>query len=376
MKRWQLKGLEDGSFAEKMLQTNCSWLKDMAGCPQDPIHHAEGDVLTHVLSVCREISGRPSFRSCSPEEQQVLAWAALLHDVAKPQCTVHDPDGRIRSPGHSLKGALRARQILWELDCPFELREQVCALVSHHMAVFWALERDDPTRLVREIALHCRCDHLATLAEADALGRVCPDADSLLERVELFRELAQESDCYQQSFEFASDLARFRYFQGKWHNPEIPPYEDFRCKVILMSGLPGAGKDTWIETKAPPWPVISLDAIRRDLKIDPSAPQGKVVDLAREQAREHLRFKQNFIWNATNISRRLREKNLSLFLEYGAHVQVVYLDTRLATLESRNREREQSVPWKAIENMVSKWEVPTLTEAHQVSYVKAGGAGA
>ena len=29
-----------------------------------------------------------------------------------------------------------------------------------------------------------------------------------------------------------------------------------------MSGLPGAGKDTWVRTNLPDWPAVSLDAVR------------------------------------------------------------------------------------------------------------------
>ena len=73
-----------------------------------------------------------------------------------------------------------------------------------------------------------------------------------------------------------------------------------------MSGLPGAGKDTWIARHAPDLPVISLDMIRRELKVTPADDQGAVAALAKSRARELLRRQQSFIWNATNITRALR----------------------------------------------------------------------
>ena len=361
-----LDGLDDGSFFSQLLEQNTPWLTELRGCPQDPIHHAEGDVLTHVGLVCSELSKLRAFTEANQDDKQILAWAALLHDIAKPACTIHEENGRISSPGHAAKGALRARKLLWMLDCPFPIREAICGLVLYHMKVFWVLERDDPTRLVREISLSCSCHLLSTLAQADALGRHCPDTQQLLDRVELFRELAKEANCLHTKADFASDTARFQYFQGKWHNPEIAPFEDFPCEVLLLSGPPGAGKDTWIKEQGPDWPVVSLDQIRQELKIPPTASQAKVADVARERARVHLRSGTNFIWNATNLSRMIRRKSLSLFLDYGAKVKIVYLEQPIKILEQRNREREAAVPWKAVEKMLGRWEIPTALEAHTI----------
>ena len=365
---WRLEGLDDGRFWSNLLASGEPWLDEMNGCAQDPHFHAEGDVFTHVEMVCGELSKLPEYLSLSPADKQVVAWAAALHDVAKPHCTITDPDGRIRSPGHASKGALTARRLLWQRNCPFDIREEVCGLVHYHMKVFWALEQEEPARLARRVSLRCRPRLLALLAQADALGRYCPDAQDLLQRVELFRLLCQENECYEKPAQFASDLCRLRYLDGRWHNPEIAPFEEFRCEVVLLSGLPGSGKDTWIKEQGPRWPVVSLDAIRQELKIHPTANQGAVINLARDRAREYLRAKQNFIWNATNLSLLVRRKCLSLFFEYGARVRIVYLEKPPAVLEQRNQDREHCVPWKAIDTMVRKWDVPLLTEAHQVEY--------
>lgn len=365
MYSWRIKDPTQPDYLAPYLQED--WMRAMAGAVQDPIHHAEGDVLTHVSWVCRELTALDEYRRLPADEQQVLAWAALLHDVAKPECTVHEGD-RVRSPSHAERGARKARKILWFLNCPFEIREQICSLVRYHMTVFWALERDDPIRLARQISLHCRCDHLALLAQADALGRACADTQDLLDKVALFRELASEAGCLKEPMPFASPTARFRYFQGKWHNPELEPWQEFRSRVIVMAGLPGAGKDTWIARYAPPWSVISLDALRQELKIAPTGPQGKVLEVARERARQYLRAGEPFIWNATNISRSMRQKPISLFLEYGAQVRIQYVEVPPLILEHQNRNREAPVPFKAIEGMLAKWEVPSLTEAHECQH--------
>ena len=63
-------------------------------CPQDPVHHAEGDVGLHTRRVCSELTGLEAWRQLHPEERSILFAAALYHDVAKPLCT-RDEMGQI-----------------------------------------------------------------------------------------------------------------------------------------------------------------------------------------------------------------------------------------------------------------------------------------
>ena len=84
-------------------------LKD---CPQDPIHHAEGNVWIHTRMVLEALADDQHFRHLPTEQQLVVFTAALLHDVAKPATTVVEPDGRVTAKGHSSRGAIMARTIL------------------------------------------------------------------------------------------------------------------------------------------------------------------------------------------------------------------------------------------------------------------------
>ena len=81
-------------------------------CPQDPIHHAEGDVGIHTRMVVEALVSDNEWQSLPPIEQSYVFWAAVLHDVGKPAVTKHEDDGRISSRGHSRVGASIARQCL------------------------------------------------------------------------------------------------------------------------------------------------------------------------------------------------------------------------------------------------------------------------
>src|SRR5262249_21591061 len=212
---------------------------------------------------------------------------ALLPGVAKPACRrePEEPGGHVEFPNHARRGAIMARTILWRLGVPFALREQICALVRHHLKPFSPIERADARRLALEVSQTARCDRLALLAEADARGRICQDLDRLLDNITLFTEFCREEGCLDQPFAFPSDHARLLYFRQGDRSPDYVPHENLGSEVVLLSGLPGAGKDYWVRTQLPGWPAISLDELREDLDVSPTDEQGTVLQRAREQAR-------------------------------------------------------------------------------------------
>lgn len=116
-------------------------------------------------------------------------------------------------------------------------------------------------------------------------------------------------------------------------------------------------------------PVISLDDIRRSLKVSPTDSQGAVANIAREQAKDYLHGHQPFVWNATNITAQTRESLVSLFETYHAHVRIVYLETDWHTLLNRNSSREEMVPIQATDRMLEKLSPPEAYEARQVEWL-------
>ena len=256
------------------------------------------------------------------------------------------------------------------MGAPFQLRETICSLVHYHGLPLWALEKEDPRKAVIRASLQVNTTLLAMLASADVMGRIAHDQEELLYRTGLFQALCEETGCWGRPYEFSTPSARFHYFQKEDSYPDFVPFDNVGATVVLLSGLPGAGKDTYTKKHYNDWPVINLDDIRKVHKISPTdrSGNGTVVQLAKEKAREYLRAKKDFVWNATNITRQMRDQLIRLFVTYKAFVRIVYIEAAYQKLHHQNNSRTAVLPRQVIERLIDKLEVPLLEEAHEVRY--------
>ncbi|AYL96485.1 HD domain-containing protein [Mucilaginibacter celer] len=353
------------------LETRFDWVKRMEDVPQDAIYHAEGNVAIHTQMVLDALLTEPSYKQLPTQQQEILWAAALLHDVEKYSTTVIEPDGRITSNGHARKGAMTARQILYrDIPTPLAIREQVVGLVRYHGLPLWIFEKPDPVKALIMAGMEVNTQWLALLARADVLGRICDDQDDMLYKVDCFEAFCREQNCWGNAHNFETNEAKMYYMQREDTYPDYVPFEQPVFEVILMSGLPGAGKNTYIKKYYPDMPVVSLDDIRIARGISPTykSGNGMVIQEAKEQARIFLRKQQGFIWNATNISRQMRMQLVELFTTYKASVKIIYVEVPYADLLKQNRNREAAIPDAALEKLTDKLEVPALWEAHEVLY--------
>lgn len=133
----------------------------MHGVEQPPQYHPEGDVWVHTLMLLDHLQPH-----CSP----TLAWGMLLHDVGKPVTFTAPQDGndRIRFNGHAEAGVEIAKDILARLKFSNDDRDQILALIKHHMQ-FGDVEKMKPSTLKRFLRLPHFEEHLA-LHYADVMS--------------------------------------------------------------------------------------------------------------------------------------------------------------------------------------------------------------
>lgn len=352
----------------------------MAKREQNPLWHGEGDVWRHTQMVCEELLRLRDYQKLPLLQKQEVFLAALLHDVGKIPCTKME-EGQWISPNHTAVGARMAREFL-RMACglggtlrQLKIRETICNLIRYHSVPTHILDQKSPeNRLLKiasngELAEDFTVELLCILAEADVRGRIYEKMEESVEIVELCTQLAKETGCAQGPFSFPSPYAEYACLSGRKVVPGQDLYDDTWGEVILLSGLPGTGKDTWIQKELGEIPVVSLDEFRKQMGILATEDQGPVAAAARKRAKEYLRKKQPFVWNATNLTPSLREKQVRLFQDYHASVRIVYLETGWEEELRRNQERKDVVPQEAIRGMQRKLVVPERFEAERVEWI-------
>ena len=148
--------------------------------------HHKYDVYTHTAHVVAAV--HPTL---------TLRWAALLHDVAKPQCFTLDEEGVGHFIGHAEQSAQMADDILRRLKAPTALREQVAFLVEAHM-----LELPPDIKVLRRRVSKFGMEaisHLLQLKKADCAGTgtIAGDDGKILETEALLEQIKQENSCLQ-----------------------------------------------------------------------------------------------------------------------------------------------------------------------------------
>lgn len=339
----------------------------MAVCAQDSLWHAEGDVWMHTRMVCEQLTHLEEWPALPASERIILIFTALLHDAAKPLTVQVDPQsGRITTPKHAVRGERLSRCLLRDVGCDLVTREEIARLVRYHGRPAFALTRAQPENEVASLSWLANVRLLYLFALADSRGRTTHEMTRPEENLHLFRMLAEELDCYDRRYAFASDQARVEFFRQAEPNRHYVPHFEERCVVTLIAGIPGAGKDRWLQTQMPGVPMVSLDQLRDEMGVSAVENQGQVAQAARERCREFLRAGVSFAFNATNLLRQTRRRWLDLFYDYGARMEIVYLEPPLQQILTQNRQRPDSVPESVVCALAEKVEPPTWDEAHSL----------
>jgi tRNA nucleotidyltransferase (CCA-adding enzyme) len=161
---WGLRYMREGEILER----KHPMLFRLINCEQSPANHPEGDVWEHTLQVVDIAAGGKHCSRC-PE---VLMFAALLHDIGKPD-TTRVRDGKITAYGHDLKGEKLARIFLSKLKAANSLIEGVCRLVREHMhpVLLYKTREKVSDKAIRKLVNRINVRELMLLAEADFKGR-------------------------------------------------------------------------------------------------------------------------------------------------------------------------------------------------------------
>jgi len=207
------------------------------------------------------------------------------------------------------------------------------------------------------------------VAEADMRGRVYHAKANVLADLELVQMMAEEEGCWTSPKRFADAHTRLSYFRSQGGIPgDYPFHQEAGSRVVVVAGLPASGKNTWVARHHAELPVISFDDAKAELGLAHGDNAGAAVHLAHDRAKDLLRQRAPFVWNATHLTPLMRQKTLDLLYAYKAEVELVYLESDERTIKDRNRRRDTTLTNAGIDAMLCRWEVPLPWEAHRVRY--------
>lgn len=367
---YKFKGYEVGKPIDwDYLCKEYDWLDEMKDVEQDKEWHSEGSVLNHTKMVVESLLNDLEFQLLEECNKHIVFAGAIMHDIEK-RSTTKEENGRIVSPRHSLKGESTVRTMLYKQGVEYKTRETICKLVRHHSLPIWTIEKKYPDKEVIAASLKVPTNLLYLLAKADVNGRIGTSQEEMLDKIEMFKELCIENMCYDNK-RIIGSLKRYSFLNKPENGIDYDPYDDKEFKVIMMCALPGAGKDKYINKYLKDVPMVSLDNIRRENGFKPTDKKenGKVIQIAKENVKELLRKKETFVFNATNTTRDMRGKWTSLFNDYNAKIEIMYIEVEYDKLLHQNKNREYSVPENVIDKLLNKLDMPSYDEAHEVFYI-------
>jgi tRNA nucleotidyltransferase (CCA-adding enzyme) len=149
-------------------------LKALAGCPQEPEWHPEGDVWVHTLQVIDR--ARTRIDDLERPQRIAVMLGAVAHDLGKPATTAF-VDGRIRSMDHEDQGVPPATAFLDRLNIHtidgYDVRKQVLGMTAQHLKPgSWYKVRDEVgDGAFRRLAHKVDLELLARVAKSDCEGR-------------------------------------------------------------------------------------------------------------------------------------------------------------------------------------------------------------
>lgn len=373
-----------------------AYIQRMADTPQNPRYHGEGSVLDHTLMVLNTFESLKDQFGLTPEEQKILYWAAVLHDIGKPEVTVFE-GGRHTSKGHEKAGVPIAREILLQHpEISTEERKKILDLVRWHgfplRYVLYQWSED----LLKDLNLRTDLRLLAIFTEMDIRGRICDDQDRVVEGIVAFREKHAAKVEYEmgRNREINSIFREWSVTQknAAWNAVKLQnftlvekllesdgsriPTTGFygvvpsNKKVLLTVGPPVSGKSTWLHKHHPDAFTIQLRDFFVSENPDADAHNtGRRLVEFKYYLSLYLRQHDLIIVEGRNMNEALRQEISEIVRDLNAKIEYLVFENSLENALNWNTNADSPVSEDEIRRGFREFDLLHPWEAHNITWI-------
>lgn len=168
----------------------------MLATKQNHPHH-QYDVGIHSLKTVENVQKLAREASVDKKDFSVMTWAAMLHDVGKPQCLTVDEKGITHFYNHPAEGKELARKILRRLRFDNYTIDFVCHLIQYHDVQF-SLKKNKMRKWMNLIGTE-KMPYLFLLIKGDKLAQSLYQREEKMEKLAaaqaLYREIVEDKEC-------------------------------------------------------------------------------------------------------------------------------------------------------------------------------------
>lgn len=355
-------------------------LMELKNCQQSEKWHKEGDAWTHTLN-CIHVAYKliekfPYWNTVmTDDDRRIAIMSVLFHDIGKIK-TTEFKNNDWHSYGHDIIGEKLARRILWNED--FKARENVCAAIRYHMERCGYPKKKFSVQRILQLSYDVNISLLLFVMHCDILGSIPEDKTSInrdIALIEAIKKVATDNHCYNTPYDIYNSYGNSKdfIFNGKINDDTyIGPQKPL---LLVMIGLSGAGKDTFIESflnDERNQVIICRDNIRARLgmckfgekMVGTKEQEEKVTEIFNKMFKQAINEGKDIVINNLNLKKKYREEYKKLLGNNDYYVFYYYIEA--PSLEENSKRHDGQLSIETLKGMIDNFDMPRNDEYDQM----------